>query len=178
MIRNLKGIYSYFIFAGIFLFLLSLIFFFVTRKYKKSRIKILALLSSLNKRTIILVSTFILNFTLVAFFAISSKNYNDFVMYMILINSGISIIVSLNIRMIISTVLYTFISIFSLKIINLVYNYLSSIHFDRLTFILGMIFVLMVIIYELFVTVRLLEIVLKKNGGVKFDGKSRKPKEQ
>ena len=96
---------------------------------------------------------------------------------MIVVNSIICIAVSLNSRIIISSFLYTFISIFSLKIINLVYNYLSSIYFDKLTFILGIIFVLMVIVYELFVTVRLLEIVLKKNGGVKANGKSWKWKE-
>lgn len=169
MISNLKSIYSYFIFVGIFIVLISIIFFFATKKYNKNRIKLFALFSSLDKRSILLISTFVLNFTIVSFFSVKSLYFNNFVIYLILINILISIIVSLNIRVSISNIIYSLISIFSLKIINIVYTYLSSIYYDRLTFILGAIFVLMVIVYELFITFRLTEIVLKyknKLGGV------------
>lgn len=177
MIQNIKSIYSYFIFAGIFIFIISIIFFLATKKYSKKRVKFFALLSSLDKRSIILVSTFILNFTEVTYFSIATFNYNNFAMYLIIFTSLVSIIVSLNPHVIFGNTVYTAISIFSLKIINLVYNYLSFVYYDRLTFILGVIFVLMVIIYELFITIRQIEIVVKNVkplGGVKNAGKSRK----
>ena len=176
MISNLKSIYSYFIFVGIFIVLMSIMFFFATRKYNKNRIKFFALFASLNKRSIVLISTFILNFTLVSFFSVRSNYFNNFAVYLILINIFISIIVSLNIKVSVSNIIYSIISIFSLKIVNIVYTYLSSIYYDRLTFILGAIFVLMVIVYELFITFRLTEIVLKnkdKLGGIKYGRKSK-----
>ena len=141
---------------------MALIFFFATRKYKKTRIKFFALFTTLSKRKVVLVASLILNFTLVSFFAVATFFYNDFVMYMIIINSLISMIVSVNLHIICSNLVYTIISVFSLKIINLVYNYLNSIYYDTLTFILGAIFVLMIIVYELFVTFRQLEIIVKK----------------
>ena len=174
MIRDLKGIFSYFIFASIFIVLISIIFFFATKKYKKNKVKFFGLFTSLSTRDAILISSFILNFTIVVFFAVCPMYYNNYVMYMIIINSLISIITALNIHMILSLIIYSCISIFSLKIVNLVYNYLSSIYYDRLIFILGIIFCVMIIFYEMFVTFRLLEIVLKKNGGIKNARKSRK----
>lgn len=177
MIANLKSIYSYFIFIAIFIIILSIIFFLTTRKYSKRKVKLFSLFSSLNNRTIILLASFILNFTLVSFFAVSTKHFNNFILYLIIINNIITIIISMDISVIVANIIYSIISIFSLKIINLVYNYLSLIYYDRLTFILGIIFVLMIIVYELFITVRLFEIVLNKVkpiGGKKRNGKSRK----
>jgi hypothetical protein len=75
-------------------------------------------------------------------------------------------IISVNLHIILLNVVYTFVSIFALKIINLVYNYLHSVYYDRLTFILGVIFVLLIIVYELFITFRQLEVVVRKKGGV------------
>lgn len=174
MISSFKGIFSYFIFASVFIVLISIIFFFATKKYSKNKVKFFGLFTSLTNRNIIVISTFVINLTLVLFFAVCPHYYNDFVMYMIIANAVISMIVSLNIHMIFSSIVYTFISIFSLKIINLVYNYLTSIYYNRLIFILAIIFIIMVIIYELFITFRQLEIVLRKNGGAKKNGKSKK----
>ena len=163
MISNLKSIYSYFIFAGIFIIILAIIFFFATKKYNKKRVKFFALFVNLNRKGIILISSFILNFTLVSYFAVKSLYFNNLIIYIIAINVIISCIVSLKPRLIISNIIYSLISVFSLKIINLVYNYLFNIYYDKLTFILSIIFVLMLIVYELFITFRLTEIVLKYN---------------
>lgn len=174
MLNSFRGIFSYFIFTGIVIVLMALIFFFATRKYKKTRIKFFALFTTLSKRKVVLVASLILNFTLVSFFAVATFFYNDFVMYMIIINSLISMIVSVNLHIICSNLVYTIISVFSLKIINLVYNYLNSIYYDTLTFILGAIFVLMIIVYELFVTFRQLEIIVKKKWGDFLNGRTSK----
>ena len=174
MLYNFKGIFLYFIFASIFIALMSFIFFFYTLKYKKNRVNFFALFTTLNKRKIIIVASLILNLTLVCFFSVAIAYYNDFVTYMILINSLILMIVSVNFHIIFSNILYTSISVFALKIINLVYNYLYSVYYDRLTFLLGAVFVLLIIVYELFVTFRQLEIVVKKNGGVLNDRRTKK----
>ena len=175
MLESFKGIFSYFVFAAIFIVLMSLIFFFGTIKYKKDKVKFLALFTTLDKRKVILISSLVLNFTLVSFFAVATFYYNNFVMYMIVINSIISIVVCRDIHMIFSSIIYNLLSIFSIIIINSVYNYLYFIYYDSLTFILGVIFVIMVIVYELFITFRQLEIIVKKNGGVLNGRKSTKP---
>lgn len=177
MLQNLNSLFSYFIFVSIFIIVLAILFFFATKKYSKKKVKLFSLFASLNNRSIILLSSFILNFTLIAFYAVATQHFNSLIVYLIIINNIVAMVVSLNYRVIISNVLYSVISIFSLKIINLVFNYLSLIYYDRLTFILGVIFVLMIIVFEMFITVRLFEIVLKTIkplGGVKKDGKSRK----
>lgn len=163
MISNLKSIYSYFIFISIFIVILSIIFFFATKKYSKRKVKFLALFVNLDRKNIILISSFLLNFTLVAFFAVKSDNFNNMVIYLIATNVIISCIVSLKLKIILSNIIYSLISCFSLKIINLVYTYLTNIYYDRLTFILAIIFILMVIVYQLFITFRLTEMILKYN---------------
>lgn len=176
MISSLKSIFSYFVFVGVVIVLIAIILFLTTKKYNKKKIRLLALFSSLNSRSIILISSFVLNLTLCVFYAFAPHLYCSFVIYFLVINTIISMIVSLDLKIIIGNSIYTIISIFSLKIISLVYNYLSLIYYDRLTFILGLIFTIMVCIYEFFIMFRLTEIVLKNKkfvGGLK-NGKSRK----
>lgn len=163
MIQNLKSIYPYFIFASIVIILLSIILFFITRKYNKKTEKILSVFATLKRKNIILISCVILNFMLVAYFSIAIRYYSEFVVYIIIINTLISMIVSLDFHIIISNIIYSAISIFSLKIINLVYVYLSTIYYDRMTFILGSGFVLMIMVYEIFISFRQIELLLKKS---------------
>lgn len=176
MVSNLKSIFSYFVFVSVVIVIMAIIFFLITKNYSKKKIKILALFSSLNGRSIILIASFVLNLTLTVFYAFVPQLYCEFVLYFLIINTLISMIVSLDVKVIISNLVYTIISIFSLKIISLVYNYLSYIYYDKLTLILGLIFTIMVCLYELFIMFRLTEIVLKNKkfvGGLK-NGKSRK----
>ena len=177
MLQNLNSLFSYFIFVSIFIIVLAILFFFATKKYSKKKVKLFSLFASLNKKSIILLSSFILNFTIIVFYAVATQHFNNLILYLIIVNNIIVIFVSLNIRLIISNLLYSTISIFSLKIINLIYNYLFYIYYDNLTFILGVIFILTIIVFEMFITVRLFEIVLKNIkalGGVSKNGKSRK----
>ena len=67
--------------------------------------------------------------------------------------------------MLLSTLLYSAISIASLKIVSLTYNYLQNVYYDRMTFILASIFVLLLVVYEIYVTFRQVEIVMKKGKG-------------
>ena len=172
MINNLKNIYPFVIFVGIVLIVLSLILFFGTIKYKKRKLKTLAIFASLSKRNIVLISTIVLNFLIVIYFLFQIKNYSDVVTYLIIVNGVISIITSLNIHMLLSTILYSAISILSLKIVSLTYNYLANIYYDRMTFILACIFILLLVVYEIYVTFRQVEIVMKKSkGGIKDGAK-------
>lgn len=165
MINNLKNLYPFIIFVGIILILMSLILFFGTIKYKKRKLKTLAIFASLSKRNIILISTIVLNFLIVIYYLFQIKNYSSIVTYLIIVNSVISIITALNVHMLLSTLLYSAISIASLKIVSLTYNYLQNVYYDRMTFILASIFVLLLVVYEIYVTFRQVEIVMKKGKG-------------
>ena len=171
MISNLKNIYPFIIFIGIVFIIMSLVLFFGTIKYKKRKLKSLAVFASLNKRNIILLATIILNFLIVIYFAIRIKYYSDIVTYLIIVDGVISVITALNLHMLISTIIYDVISIVALKIVSLIYNYLENIYYDRLTFILGCIFVLLLIVYEVYVTFRQIEIVVNKDEGGQEDGR-------
>ena len=83
MLVSFKGIFLYFIFASIFIALMSFLFFFSTIKYKKNRVKFFALFTTLSKRKVVLVASLILNLTLVCFFAVATAYYNDVTLHAI-----------------------------------------------------------------------------------------------
>jgi len=159
VITSLKNLYPFIVFIGIVFILLSIVLYISTFKYKKKKLKFLAIFASLSKRNIILLSTIILNFLIVVYYSVQIKYFSNIVIYLIIVNAVISVITALNIHMLISTIIYDTISIISLKILSLVYNYLENIYYNKLTFILGIIFLLLLNVYEIYVTFRQVEIV-------------------
>ena len=82
---------------------------------------------------------------------------------MIIFNSIIGIILSFNLHFIIAEIIYTFITLVVLVLLNLVNTFLNNISYDKMTYILSLIFMGTIIVYLLFISVRKLELILKKN---------------
>ena len=82
---------------------------------------------------------------------------------MIAFNSIVSIILSFNLHLILAEIVYTFITLFVLILLNLVNTFLTNINYDKMTYILSLIFMGTIVVYLLFTSVRKLELVLKKN---------------
>ena len=78
-------------------------------------------------------------------------------------NSFISIVLSFNIHLIIAEVIYSFITILVLTLLNLVNTYLNNISYDFLTHVLSILFMITIFVYLCYISVRKLELVLKKN---------------
>ena len=74
-----------------------------------------------------------------------------------------SIILSFNLHLILAEIVYTFITLFVLILLNLVNTFLTNINYDKMTYILSLIFMGTIVVYLLFTSVRKLELVLKKN---------------
>lgn len=163
MIQILTSIYPYFIFLSVFIVVLAIILFLVTRKYKDKRTKFYSLFLNLNARSVILVATTLLNLTFILYLTLCVKYYDDFILYLLIANSVVSIIMSLDIHLVGYDILYTVISVIILKVFSLIYNYLDTIYYNRVIFVLGIVFLLMIIIYAFFITIRKIEIIIKKN---------------
>ena len=82
---------------------------------------------------------------------------------MIIFNSIIGIILSFNLHFIIAEIIYTFITLVVLVLLNLVNTFLNNISYDKMTYILSLKFMGTIIVYLLFISVRKLELILKKN---------------
>ena len=91
------------------------------------------------------------------------SNFNIMFFTMIAFNSIVSIILSFNLHLIIAEIIYTFITLFGLILLNLVNTFLTNINYDKMTYILSLIFMGTIVVYLLFISVRKLELVLKKN---------------
>ena len=163
MIQNLRAIYPYYIFLSIFIISLSLILFFNTRKYKDKKSNFYSLFLNLNARNVILLASTLLNFTFVFFLACFIKYYHPLIIYMLIINSIISIIICFDIQIIGYDIMYTIASVVMLKIFNLIYTYLSNIYYERIIFILGILFLIMIIVYSIFITIRKMEMIVNKS---------------
>ena len=82
---------------------------------------------------------------------------------MIAFNSIVSIILSFNLHLIVAEIIYTFITLLGLTLLNLVNTFLTKINYDTMTYILSLVFMGTIVVYLFFISVRKLEIVLKKN---------------
>lgn len=161
MIQNLVSIYPYYIFLSIFIVVIAIILFFATIKYSKKKTNLYSLFLNLNLRSIVLISSCVLNLTFILFFCFYIKGYNNFVTSLIIINTFLSLCISLNIHMILFDILYAFVTIVCLKLYSLVYIYINEIYYDKNVLILSIIFMIMILIYGLFITIRKIELILR-----------------
>ena len=117
---------------------------------------------NLNRRDIVLLSCTLLNLIFVLYLCFFIKNFNNLILYMIIVNSLVSLGISLNSSIIVFDVFHTAITVIVLKLFSLIYNYLFNIYYTRIVFILGILFMLMIVIYVLFVTYRKLELIFHR----------------
>lgn len=161
--NNLKLILNLYIFFSIIVILLAVFLFIYTRKYKQKKVRILGLFLDLSKVDCIVLSTNLLHLILSVYCVFNISDFNIMFFTMIAFNSIVSIILSFNLHLIIAEIIYTFITLLGLTLLNLVNTFLTKINYDTMTYILSLVFMGTIVVYLLFITVRKLEIVLKKN---------------
>ena len=162
-INNLKIILNLYIFFSIIVILLAVFLFIYTRKYKQKKVRILGLFLDLSKVDCIVLSTNLLHLILSVYCVFNISDFNIMFFTMIAFNSIVSIILSFNLHLIIAEIIYTFITLLGLTLLNLVNTFLTKINYDTMTYILSLVFMGTIVVYLLFISVRKLEIVLKKN---------------
>ena len=161
--NNLKLILNLYIFFRIIVILLAVFLFIYTRKYKQKKVRILGLFLDLSKVDCIVLSTNLLHLILSVYCVFNISDFNIMFFTMIAFNSIVSIILSFNLHLIIAEIIYTFITLLGLILLNLVNTFLTKINYDTMTYILSLVFMGTIVVYLLFISVRKLEIVLKKN---------------
>ena len=161
--NNLKLILNLYIFFSIIVVLLAVFLFIYTRKYKQKKVRILGLFLDLSKVDCIVLSTNLLHLILSFYCVFNISDFNIMFFIMIAFNSIVSIILSFNLHLIIAEIIYTFITLLGLTLLNLVNTFLTKINYDTMTYILSLVFMGTIVVYLLFISVRKLEIVLKKN---------------
>lgn len=161
--NNLKLILNLYIFFSIIVILLAVFLFIYTRKYKQKKVRILGLFLDLSKVDCIVLSTNLLHLILSVYCVFNISDFNIMFFTMIAFNSIVSIILSFNLHLIVAEIIYTFITLLGLTLLNLVNTFLTKINYDTMTYILSLVFMGTIVVYLLFISVRKLEIVLKKN---------------
>lgn len=160
---NLKQILNLYIFFSIVVIILALSLFLYTRKYNKKKIRILGLFLDLSKIDCIVLATNVLHLILSIYCVFNIEKFNIMFFTMIAVNAIVSIVLSFNLHLIIAEIIYTSITLFGLILLNLVNTFLNNISYDKMTYILSLIFMGTIVVYLLFTSVRKLELVLKKN---------------
>ncbi|MBQ4263462.1 MAG: hypothetical protein IJB83_04415 [Bacilli bacterium] len=161
--NNYKLILNFYIFFSIIVLILAISLFIYTKKYKKTKVRILGLFLDLTKKESVLLSTNLLSLLLNIWCCLNIENYNALFLLMIIFNSLITIIISLNIRMILLKIISTSITLLVLKLLSLINTYINNINYNVQTHILNIVFLITIIIYSCFVSIRELELLLKKN---------------
>lgn len=160
---NMALVLKFYLFFMIVVLVLAIGLFIYTRKYKKSKVRLLGLFMNLTKRESVLLSTNLLGLLLNVWCAFNIVDYNNLFLVMILFNALITVFLSFDVHMMGAEVLYTGISVVVLKLLNLINIYLTNVNYNVLTHSLSIIFLFTIIVYSCFICVRKLELLLKKN---------------
>lgn len=161
--NNLKMVLSLYIFFSVIVILLSIFLFIYTKKYTKKKVRILGLFLDLSKFDCIVLATNLLHLILSIYCVFNISNFGLLFISMIVVNSVIGIIVSFNFHLIVAEIIYTSITLLVLTLLNLINTFLTKISYDTITHILSITFMITIVVYLLFISVRKLELVLKKN---------------
>lgn len=163
MSSNLKIILKFDIFFSVVVFLISLILFIYTRKYSQKKIKFLGLFLDLSKTDSIILASTLLNLLLTIYCVCNISEFGILLATMIIVNALATILVCFNLHLIIAEVVYTSITVVILTLLNLVNTFLTEVNYDKMTHILSIVFLCTIVVYTFYVSVRKLELVLKKN---------------
>lgn len=163
MSSNLRIVLKFYIFFSIVVFLISLIMFIYTRKYSQKKIKFLGLFLDLSKTDSIILSSTLLNLLLTIYCVCNISEFGILLATMFIVNALATILVCFNLHIIIAEVVYTSITVVILTLLNLVNTFLTQVNYDKMTHILSIVFLCAIVVYTFYVSVRKLELVLKKN---------------
>ena len=158
-----ESVLNFYMYFGIVAFVLYLGISIYTKNFKKNKIKVLGLFLNLSKIDCIVLSTVVLNLMITIYCVVNIDKFNGVFRSMLIVNSIIAMIFSMNFHMIIVELLYSSINIVVLILLNLVNTFLTSVNYDQMTYVLSIIFSCAIVVYSFFCATRKLEITLKKN---------------
>ena len=161
MIKIINISFNIFIILIIFLIIFFITSLLLTRKYKNKYRNFYSIFLDLNKREAFLYGTLILNFLLIMYFLVNIESYYYIGIYMIAIVNIFSSMSAFNFYLAFLNIIYSFISIELLWLLNLINSYLTNMILDKNVLFLKRLLVFMIILYAIFITIRKLEIILK-----------------
>lgn len=161
--NDFKTIINFYMHFGIIAFILYLVITIYTKNFKKNKIKILGLFLNLSKFDCILLSTIVLNVIMTIYSIFNIDKFTSVFRIMFVINSIIAMIFSMNFHLIITELIYSSINIVVLTLLSLVNTFLTSVNYDKMTYILSVVFSCAVVAYAFFCATRKIELTLKKN---------------
>ncbi len=161
MINYLKLAFSIFLFVTIFVVIFLIISLILTKKFRNRFREFYAIFLGISKREILIHATNTLNFLVLLYFLFNVDKFNTFGLYMIILINVISCIGSFNIKIIFLNIIYTFISALLFILLSLVNNYLTNVIFDDKVYILKILFMILILFFVFYITIRKLEILVK-----------------
>lgn len=161
--NDYKTVLNFYMWFGIVAVILFLGITLYTKNFKKNKIKVLGLFLNLSKTDCILMSSIILNIMMTIYCVLNIDKFISVFRIMFIINSVIAIIFSMNFHLIITELLYSSINIVVLTLLSLVNTFLTSVNYDKMTYILSVVFSCAIVVYSFFCAMRKVEITLKKN---------------
>ena len=143
-----------------FSLLITLIGFLLTRKFNKKFHKVYILFMGLSFKEVFLLSTVFLNAILIIYFLVNVNYFLPLGLYMIVVSNFLSCFFSFNFRVIIVDIIYTLISCGLLWLLLMVRNYQDYIGNIKYLNILIIVFIIMIVIYTLFITIRKINLLI------------------
>ena len=163
MTSNLKLVLDFYIFFSIVTLIISVVLFLMTKNFNQRKIKVLGLFLDLSRNDCIILATNLYQLILTIYCVININKFCLLFMAMFIINALVTIILSLKIHIIVAEIIYTSVTVGLITLLNLINTFLTTVNYDKMTHILSIVFLCTIIVYAFFITVRKLELVLKKN---------------
>lgn len=138
------------------------VFYLFTKKFNQRYKNFYSSFFNITIREILLKATTLLNFLLILYFVFDISSFSKFGWIILLVTNIYSCILSLNVSVIISNIIYTSISIILLWLLEIVHNYTYFILYDSYTVFLKILFMILIIVYAIFISIRREELLLKK----------------
>ena len=150
-------IFTYVGVISLFVFIVSILF---TKKFNNKYKKFYSMLFDLPVNAVFVQATILLNFLLILYFLFDIESYLFFGMYAIGFVCLFACLFAFNFHVIFASMLYYCVSMFLLWILSMVSDYLNYVLQSFSTFALKTTFILFIIVYVLFITIRMEEIVI------------------
>ena len=140
----------------------------ITKKFNIKYRKIYSIFMGLSFREVLLLSTILINLIVVLYFLMNIDTFVPIGLYALVALCFVFCIFSLNVKAIITNIIYTVVSGALLWLLMIISNYHDYIGSNTLVLALIIIFTLLIIVYVIFITVREINILVsmhKINGG-------------
>lgn len=152
---------SIYMYLFVVILILILILLLTTTKYKDKYKNIYSMFMDLSFKDIVLYSTIILNFIYIIYFVVHPELFNDYGLYLIILNTIISIIFRHKLLSSIVDILLVVLTYVMFDIMNLVDQYMQTIYISKEIKAARILFSIFFVLFILYVTIRKFENIFK-----------------